>query len=88
MEARIFNKPDGVYTEFTIKVTMRSHWVPHFLAMLRYMQQLGSIGSSREVGIFADGDGNFRPKFEWASTLPSKAEPVRDDNGNRLYDTG
>ena len=88
MDARVYSKPDGEYTEFTIKATMRSRWVPHFLAMLKYMQQLGSIGSSREVCIYADGDGNFSPKFEWCSTLKSNAKPVKDTDGNRVYDTG
>lgn len=88
MDVRIFNKRDVEYTEFTIKATMRSRWVPHFLAMLRYMQQLGGLGGSREVGIYSDGDGDFHPKFEWNDTLPSEATPVRDDDGNRIYDAG
>ena len=88
MQARVFSKPDGEYTEFTIKATMRSRWVPHFLAMLQYMQKLGSWGSSREVGLFADGDGDFRPKFEWDPALRSDAEPRMDRGGNRVYDPG
>ena len=73
---------------FTIKVTMKSRWVTHFLAMLKHMQYLGSVGSSRQVGIYADGDGDFRPKFEWDDNLPCDAKPVRDDNGDRFYDAG
>ncbi len=88
MESRTFDKPDGEYTEFTIKATMRSRWVPHFLAMLRYMMKIGSWGSSREVGIYSDGDGDFQPKFEWNDDLPSDAAPARDKNGDRLYDAG
>ncbi len=88
MDSRTFDKPDGAYVEFNIKATMRSHWVPHFLAMLKYMQKLGSVGSSREVCIYSDGDGSFRPKFEWDAALDSEAEPARDKNGDRLYDTG
>lgn len=42
---------------FTIKCTMKSRWVSHFLSMLKYMQRLGGIGSSREVAIYSDGDG-------------------------------
>lgn len=51
--------------EFTIKVKMRDRWIPHFLGMLKYMQLLGGVGASREIRFFADGDGDFRPKFEF-----------------------
>ena len=73
---------------FTITCTMRERWVPHFLAMIKYMQKLGSWGSSRDVTIFADGDGDFRPRFEWDESLPSDAEPVAEYDGNRRYDAG
>lgn len=75
---------------FTIEVTMKSRWVPHFLSMLKYMQQLGGLGGSREVGIYSDGDGDFRPKFNWdAGLLPEgPAKPSRDNDGDRLYDAG
>jgi hypothetical protein len=75
-------------TEFTIKCSMRSRWVPHFLAMLKYMQQLGGLGSSRMVSFYSDGDGDFRPKFEWDSTLASDANPISDNKGDRTYDAG
>ncbi len=74
--------------KFTIEVEMKDRWVPHFLAMLKYMQQLGGLGGSRNVGIYSDGDGDFRPKFSWDASLPSKAEPKEDDDGNRIYDAG
>lgn len=44
---------------------MNARWARQFLGMLKTMQQLGSQGSSREVILYADGDGDFRPKFEW-----------------------
>ena len=75
-------------TEFTIKCKMRTRWVPHFLSMLKYMQQLGGLGGSRLVTFYADGDGDFRPKFEWDKSLPSNAEPVQDSHGDRTYDAG
>ena len=38
------------------------------------MQKLGSGGSSRTLGFYADGDGDFRPKFEWnTDTEPTEA---------------
>lgn len=71
-----------------IKVTMRKRWIPHFLAMLKYMEQLGRLGSSREVTFYSDGDGDFRPKFKWDENLPSDAQAIKDDNGNKFFDAG
>lgn len=73
---------------FTITCTMRARWVPHFLGMLRQMAYLGSIGSSRDVTIHSDGDGDFRPKFDWNESLPSPAEPREDRGGNTTFDAG
>jgi hypothetical protein len=73
---------------FIIEVEMKDRWVPHFLGMLRYMQVLGSIGGSRMVSFLSDGDGDFRPKFNWDSELPVSVEGIRDDNGNRTFDAG
>lgn len=74
---------------FTIKCTMRRRWAEQFLSMLKYMQKLGSWGSSREVAIYSDGDGDFRPKFEFdPMLLPKEKEPRKDEHGDRLYDAG
>jgi len=73
---------------FTITCTMRRRWANQFLSMLKYMQFLGSVGGSREVGIYSDGDGDFNPKFVWDESLPSDAKPIKDDDGNRFYDAG
>jgi hypothetical protein len=72
---------------FTIECTMRERWVPQFLSMLKYMEQLGGLGGSRKVAIYSDGDGDFRPKFSFSIDW-SKVEPIEDNNGNRLYDAG
>lgn len=72
--------PDGEYTEITIRVTMRSRWVPVFLAMLKRMQVLGAQGSSRTLAFFSDGDGDFRPRFNWDPKLPSGHEPIEITN--------
>lgn len=73
---------------FTITCTMKERWVPHFLGMLKYMQQLGGMGSSRNVGMYADGDGDFHPKFKWDESLPEVAKPASDTGGDRFYDAG
>lgn len=74
--------------KFKIECEMQDRWVPHFLAMLKYMQQLGGLGGSRKVTFYADGDGDFRPKFSWDKALPSDAKPRADEGGHRLYDAG
>ena len=73
--------------KFTITVEMPERWIPHFMSMLKYMQFLGNIGSSRMVTLYADGDGDFRPKFE-SDIEFEKVEPTNDKNGNRTYDAG
>ena len=73
--------------KFTIEVEMKERWVPHFMSMLKYMEQLGTIGSSRNVTLFSDGDGDFRPKFKADIEFEIK-EPVKDIDGSRIYDAG
>jgi hypothetical protein len=51
------------------------------------MEKLGSRGSSREVGLFADGDGDFRPKFEFDIEF-EEVSPASEHDGNRIYDAG
>lgn len=74
--------------KFTVEVEMQDRWVPHFLAMLGYMQLLGGLGGSRMISFYADGDGDFRPKFKWDPELPEVARPIKDNNGDRTYDAG
>lgn len=47
---------------FTIECTMRERWIPHFLSMLKYMEQLGGLGGSRKVAIYSDGDVDQRER--------------------------
>lgn len=75
-------------TTFTIKATMPNRWIPHFLAMLKSIEHNGNIGHSGAVGIFADGDGDFHPKFIWDKALPSGAKPAKTDEVGVLYDAG
>ena len=54
----------GKEVTFNIKVTMSERWIDDFCSMLNWMQSCGNIGHSYLVGFYADGDGDFRPKFE------------------------
>ena len=49
---------------FSITVTMNDRWVDDFCSMLKWMEFCGNIGHSSFVGFYADGDGDFRPKFQ------------------------
>jgi hypothetical protein len=73
---------------FTVTCSMSSRWVPHFLSMLNYMEVLGSVGSSRKVTLYCDGDGDFRPKFKFDLENLNFVEPVKDDDGDHVYDAG
>lgn len=51
-------------TTFNIKVTMKERWIDDFCSMLKQMESCGQLGHSALVAFYADGDGDFRPKFE------------------------
>jgi len=87
-KTRKITRADRPCTEFTIRVVMEDHWIPHFLSMLKYMEQLGKSGCSRRVSVFADGDGDFHPTFEWDDVLSDDVAPATEHDGNRLYDAG
>lgn len=72
---------------FMLECKMKRRWAAQLLGALKHMQRLGSWGSSREVSVtlYADGDGDFRPKFKWDETLPV-AEPLKTDkSGNTAF---
>jgi hypothetical protein len=73
--------------KFTIEAEMKERWVPHFLSMLKYMEQLGSLGGSRLVSFYADGDGDFRPKFSFGIDF-ERVPPSKEEDGDRIYDAG
>jgi hypothetical protein len=73
--------------KFTLEVEMEERWIPHFMSMLKYAEHLGKIGASRSVAIYADGDGDFRPKFKADIDFES-VEPTKDHEGARIYDAG
>lgn len=73
--------------KFTVNVEMEERWIPHFMSMLKYMEFLGNVGGSKNVTLFSDGDGDFRPKFQ-TNVEYEKKEPIIDNEGNRFYDAG
>lgn len=51
---------------FSIDVQMPEEWIDPFLSMLKEMEDNGKAGRSRLIAFFSDGDGNFRPKFQFS----------------------
>lgn len=73
-----------VKKKFTIEVEMEERWIDCFMSMLNKMEHLGNLGVSRDVSIYSDGDGDFRPKFK-ADVDWEKVESDIEDNH---YDAG
>lgn len=48
---------------FTVDCEMPERWVNDFCSFLRQLERNGNIGHSSLIGFYADGDGDFRPKF-------------------------
>ena len=49
--------------KFTIECEMPERWVDNFCSFLERLEYNGKIGHSSCIGFYADGDGDFRPKF-------------------------
>ena len=71
--------------KFTIEVQMEERWIPHFMSMLKQMEKLGELGSSKIVCILADGDGDFRPIFKTNISFETK-QPLKNKDGHIIYD--
>lgn len=57
---------------FTITARMKRRWVDDFCSMLKWMEHCGSVGHSSFVGFYADGDGDFHPKFNIETEFAQK----------------
>lgn len=57
---------------FTITATMKDRWVSDFCSFLKWMEYCGAVGHSSFVGFYADGDGDFRPKFSIGTKFEKK----------------
>lgn len=51
---------------FSIEVRMDEEWIDPFLSMLNEMENNGKAGRSRLIAFYSDGDGSFRPKFQFS----------------------
>jgi len=77
---------------FTIHCKMEERWIAYFIKMLNEMERNGSIGHSEFIGLYADGDGDFRPNFEYdkvLSAIGDKPKIIRNPSGQMtMYDAG
>lgn len=75
--------------KFIVECEIPERWINDFCAMLHTMQSFGNIGHSGVVGIYADGDGDFRPKFN-IQTEYDRTKAVELDKFKPLtiYDAG
>ena len=82
---------------FNIQVTMKERWVNYFCSMLKWMESCGNLGHSSLIGFYADGDGDFRPKFKidrefeqthgiWQHERTDEQEPL--PRPEVIYDAG
>lgn len=75
--------------KFTVNCEMKERWIPYFLQMLKQMELQGAIGHSGQVAIFADGDGDFHPKFDFDSSLMSEVvKPITENDNCVIFDAG
>lgn len=56
--------------EMTVKLQVTEPQALALQAMFKCWNSLASMGSSRHVAMFVDGDGNFKPKAQWEFSRP------------------
>lgn len=78
--------------EFTIHCKMEERWIASFIKMLESMNYCGSIGHSEYIGLYSDGDGDFRPVFNYDKTLSVIGDNpiiIKNPSGQMtMYDAG
>lgn len=75
---------------FNVNCEMEERWVPAFLKMLDSMTYCGQIGHSEFVGLFADGDKDFKPYFKYDIKFNApKPLIIKNPSGQMtMYDAG
>jgi hypothetical protein len=81
--------------EMNIKMQVTIPQALALQAMFEHWNRLANWGSSRMIGFFVDGDGNFHPKCEMAfsTQIPELTDEIEklaiisdDKNGNLGFD--
>ena len=66
------------YSEFLVKVKMKSLYTPRFLGLLKRMQYLGENKKSQILLFNSDGNTGFSPTFYFPTSL--KTNDFTDNN--------
>ena len=74
--------------KFNITVEMEERWVSYFQSMLKHMEHNGKIGHSGIVAFYSDGDGDFRPTFDFDIPFEKVDETEKEVTVEKLYDAG
>lgn len=75
--------------EFNVSCTMKKRWANQFIAFLECLESYGRNGCSRVVAFYADGDGDFKPRFSTDLVGVDPVEPKKTkDGGYDLFDAG
>ena len=64
--------------KLNIEAEIDYRWVGTFLTFLKRLEHNGDIGHSSLIGFYADGDGDFRPKFKVIDFLPDGEITTKD----------
>lgn len=83
----------GKIKQVEIKCQVEERWIPTLLSFLKEMEYNGSIGHSTTMSFYCDGDGDFRPKFEFDTEFVEvgprlKKNPNQGRDEIRIYDAG
>lgn len=75
--------------KFTIECEMEKRWKDYFLSFLKTMECFGEMGHSELLGFYSDGDGDFKPKFDFKETkyTPRASIPSKEMSVN-FFDAG
>ena len=78
-------------SEITVTMTVTKAQAIALKAMFVYWNRLASMGSSRKVAFYVDGDGDFHPtcRISGAPEVTDehhKLAVIEDNDGNRVYD--
>jgi len=75
--------------KFIVKAEIDERWVDEFCTFLEELEHNGNIGHSSLIGFYADGDGDFRPKFK-IKTNHNFTKPRNKTNKEceKIYDAG
>lgn len=74
--------------KFIIECEVPERWVDYFCSFLKHLERNGNIGHSALVGFYADGDGDFRPKFNIQTKYEKTNTKKTDKIPEALYDAG